>query len=131
ALRTHRKVQTAERLLMGDRWPARWATLVFVTTNGTPIDPSNLRRMVGQVAVDAGIEGKVNPYDLRHTATSLMAAAGQSAERLADLLGHRDTRMVFKHYRHAITSSVTTAAEYWAASDDTTDAAVWGASQGA
>ena len=30
----------------------------------------------------------LNPYDLRHT------AAGLSAERLADLLGDKDTRMV-------------------------------------
>jgi hypothetical protein len=57
----------------------------------------------------------LNPYDLWHTATSLISAAGLSAERLADLLGDKDTRMVFGHYRHPVTSSVSVAAEYWGA----------------
>jgi len=113
ALRTHRLAQVEERLLMGDRWPLRWESLVFVTTNGTPLDPSNIRRVVGKLADEAGIEGSVTPYDLRHSATSLLAAAGHSADRLADLLGHRDTRMVWKHYRHVISESVDVAAEYW------------------
>lgn len=99
--------------MLGDHWPNKWSSLVFVSDNGTPINPSNLRRLVGRFAEEAGIEGVLTPYDLRHTATSLISAAGLSAERLADLLGHKDTRMVFEHYRHPITSSVSVAAEYW------------------
>ncbi len=113
ALKRHRAAQAEERLLMGDRWPLQWETLVFVTSNGTPLDPSNVRRLVAKLAAEAGIDGNVAPYDLRHTATSLMSAAGHSAEKLADLLGHRDTRMVFKHYRHPVTASVDVAADYW------------------
>lgn len=115
ALRDHRKRTAEERLLMGDRWPARWQSLVFVSENGTPLDRSNTRRMVNALAKEAGIEGTLNPYDLRHTATSLISAAGLSAERLADLLGHKDTRMVFNHYRHPVTASVSTTAEFWGA----------------
>ena len=99
----------------GDRWPARWGSLLFDSENGTPINPSNLRRLIGRFAQDAGIDGVLNPYDLWHTATSLISAAGLSAERLADLLGDKDTRMVFGHYRHPVTSSVSVAAEYWGA----------------
>lgn len=113
ALRRHRKAQASERLLMAGRWPLRWESLVFVTSNGTPLDPSNVRRLVAKLARDAGIEGTVAPYDLRHSATSLLAAAGHSADRLADLLGHQDTRMVWKHYRHSINESVEVAADYW------------------
>lgn len=113
ALRRHRIASNEERLLMGDRWPLEWSNLVFVTTNGTPLDPSNVRRLVARLAKDAGIEGTVTPYDLRHSATSLLAAAGHSADSLADLLGHRDTRMVWKHYRHVISESVDVAADYW------------------
>ena len=101
--------------MMGDRWPAKWGSLLFVSENGTPINPSNLRRLIGRFAQDAGIDGVLNPYDLRHTATSLISAAGLSEERLADLLGDKDTRMVFGHYRHPVTSSVSVAAEYWGA----------------
>jgi len=116
SLKRHRKAQATERVLMGDRWPADWEALVFVTSNGTPIDPSNLRRLVAGLAEEAGLKDGLAPYDLRHTATSLLSAAGQSAERLADLLGHRDTRMVHRHYRHPVTAAVTTAAEYdWTA----------------
>jgi integrase len=35
ALRSHRKTQNEERLLMGDRWPSKWADLVFVSEAGT------------------------------------------------------------------------------------------------
>jgi integrase len=115
ALRDHRKTSAEELLLLGDRWPKKWGSLVFVSENGTPLNPSNLRRLIRRFAEDAGIEGPLTPYDLRHTATSLISAAGLSAERLADLLGHKDTRMVFQHYRHPVTSSVSVAAEYWGA----------------
>ena len=71
ALREHRKRQVEERLLMGDRWPAEWSDLAFVSEVGTPLIPSNLRRLVSNLATEAGIEGRVTPYDLRHTATSL------------------------------------------------------------
>ena len=68
--------------------------------------------MIQRMAAAAGIEGPVNPYDMRHTATTLMSDL-MSAEKLADLLGHRDTTMVHGHYRHPDTASITTAVEYW------------------
>lgn len=75
-LRRHRTAQAQERLLMADRWPFAWQDLVFITTNGTPIGPTNLRRIVSGLAVEAGIEELVTPYTLRHSATSLLSAAG-------------------------------------------------------
>ena len=81
--------------------------------NGTPLDSANIRRVVRRLAVQAGIEGSVTPYDLRHSMTTLAAEAGMSADALADLLGHKDTRMVWNHYRHRDGMVVATAAEYW------------------
>ena len=112
ALRRHRAAQIEERLLMGGRWPLRWEDRVFITTNGTPIGPTNLRRVISRMAVEAGIDGGFTPYDLRHTATSLLSASGVAPELLADLLGHRDTRMVFRHYRHPVTPTISTAANH-------------------
>ena len=106
ALREHRRAQAEEKLLMGDRWPVEWSDLVFVSEAGTPLIPSNLRRLISKLAARAGIEGKVTPYDMRHTATSLLSAAGVAPELLADLLGHRDTRMVHRHYRHQVSPSI-------------------------
>jgi integrase len=111
ALRMHRKVLAEEKLLMGDRWPARWSDLVFVTTNGTPLSPPNLRRLISRLAGEAGIEGKLTPYDLRHSATSLLSAAGVAPELLADQLGHMDTRMVHRFYRHPVSPTITVAAD--------------------
>lgn len=112
ALRSHRKAHLEERLLAGSRWPGRWEGLVFVTENGTPLDPANVRRSVARMAKAAGIEGVVTPYDLRHTATSILSAAGVAPELLADLLGHVDTRMVFRHYRHPVTPTIDVAAAH-------------------
>jgi integrase len=97
---------------MGPLWPATWEGLVFVTQNGTPIDPSNLRRIVTAMAAEAGIDGRVTPCDLRHTATSVLSVAGVAPELLADLLGHVDTRMVFRHYRHPVTPTIDVAAAH-------------------
>ena len=112
ALRDHRRRQIEERLLAGPLWPTQWEELVFTTQNGTPVDPSNLRRLVAHLAIDAGVEGRVTPYDLRHTATSLLSASGVAPELLADLLGHVDTRMVFRHYRHPVTPTIDVAADH-------------------
>ena len=95
-----------------DTWPARWRSLVFVSTAGTPLGPNNLRRWFRQLSDEAEL-GRVTPADLRTTATSLISEGGMSAERLADMLGHKDTRMVFKHYRQPVKESISTAAEHW------------------
>lgn len=89
-----------------------WSDLAFVSEAGTPLIPSNLRRFVSTLAAEAGIEGKVTPYDLRHSATSLLSASGVAPEVLADLLGHVDTRMVHKHYRHPVTPTISVARDH-------------------
>ncbi|MGH8925312.1 MAG: tyrosine-type recombinase/integrase [Acidimicrobiia bacterium] len=60
----------------------------------------------------AGIDGSVTPYDLRHTATSVLSATDVAPELLADLLGHVDNRMVFRHYRHPVTPTINVAAKH-------------------
>lgn len=112
SLRDHRKRQAEERLLMGDLWPMKWQDLVFVTQNGTPISPANARRTVRKLAAEAGIDGPVTPYDLRHSATSLLSEAGVAPEMLADLLGHVDTRMVHRFYRHPVSPTIRVAADH-------------------
>ncbi|MGH9167538.1 MAG: tyrosine-type recombinase/integrase [Acidimicrobiia bacterium] len=95
-----------ERLTAGARWSAKWEGLVFVTPNGLPLDPANVRRIVRRIAGAAGIDGSVTPYNLRHTATSVLSATGVAPELLTDLLGHVDTRMVLRHYRHPVTPTI-------------------------
>lgn len=82
---------------------------MFATSIGTPINPSNLRRCIAELTEGAGI-GQWTPKELRHSAGSLLSAAGVSLERIADLLGHVDTRMLERVYRHPVTKTVDAAA---------------------
>lgn len=107
-LRAHRTAQLAERIAAAD-WNPDDPGLVFTTRTGHPIDAANLRRLVREVAARAEV-GHLTPYDLRHSATSVLSAAGVRNEHLADLLGHVDTRMVERHYRHRLGDSVAVAA---------------------
>lgn len=111
ALTSHRSRYNEERRLSED-WPDEWKDLVFVTSNGTPLDRTGTRRVLQRMAAAAGIEGNVTSYDLRHTATTLLSET-ISAEQLADLLGHKDTAMVHGHYRHPDTTKITAAVDYW------------------
>jgi integrase len=106
-LRQHRRQQAVERSEHGG-WPAEWAGLVFTTTHGTPVDARNVRPQLDGIAKRAGL-GHVSPYALRHSACSLMCADGVALERVADVLGHTDTQMVSRHYRHQLGPSITAA----------------------
>jgi integrase len=101
ALGRHRQEQS----MSAAAGPEEWRELVFTSAAGTPIDPSNLRRLVKDVADRAAI-GHLAPYDLRHTAASLLSDAGVPNHELADLLGHTTTRRVEVHYRHRLTETI-------------------------
>jgi integrase len=111
ALRRRRDFQRLERAAAGLDWSEQWAPeeLVFTTTNGTPIDASNLRRYLRSALRRAKLD-RLTPYELRHTAASLLSDEGQPMERVADLLGHDGVRMLSEVYRHAVTPTVDVAA---------------------
>ncbi len=101
ALQEHRKRQEEEQLRVGSVWSTEWPDLIFTTENGTPIDPSNLRRLLRKLSRRAGLEQHVIPYVFRHTTTSLLIDAGVSVEAVADVLGDRPVT-VLRHYRHRV-----------------------------
>jgi integrase len=104
ALQAHRLRQVAERLEAGPMWSTT-DDLVFCTNVGTPISPSNLRRSFAKVTEAAGL-GAWHPHELRHSAASIMSAAGLPLERVADVLGHDGTRMTALVYRHAVSPTI-------------------------
>jgi integrase len=106
ALRAHRRRQIEDRLQAGSTWVDN--DLVFCTTIGTAIDPSNLRREFSAMTTAAGL-GHWTPNELRHSAASLLSATGVPLEHIADVLGHDGTRMTAVVYRHAVTPTVTAA----------------------
>lgn len=107
ALRQHRARQQARQEVMGEQWQD--LGLVFPTGRGTLLDPANLRRALGTVTERAGL-GHWHPHELRHSAASLLSAAGVPLEEVADVLGHASTRVTSATYRHRTTPTVESAA---------------------
>lgn len=97
ALWIQRSRQNQERLAAGPCWDDHG--LVLANELGRPWNPRNFRRDFQAATARAGL-GRVPPYAMRHTAVTLLSHAGVPAERIADLAGHRDTRMVERVYRH-------------------------------
>lgn len=100
--------QSAHRLTAGADWHD--LDLVISTRTGRPIHPRNFRRDFARLTERAGL-GPWTPYELRHSAVSLLSAAGVPIEELADLAGHRDSRMTQTVYRHRLVDSVDAGAE--------------------
>jgi integrase len=61
--------------------------------------PSTVRAELA-AACEAADVPAITPNELRHTAATLMANAGLPPHQVADILGHRSTRMVDAVYRH-------------------------------
>jgi len=107
ALRERRQFQADEQAAAGAQWSDHWAAeqLVFTTATGRPVDASNLRRYFRRVCKAAGI-GRWTPYEMRHSAASLLSEAGVPLEHVADVLGHNGTRMAALVYRHVLAPTV-------------------------
>ncbi len=72
--------------------------VVFSSSKGFPIDEKNFcNRVWKPMLEDLGIPYR-RPYDTRHTAATLMLAAGESPEWIANQLGHSNTKMLFSVY---------------------------------
>jgi integrase len=98
ALEAHKRQQKKDRLA-APVWEEHG--LVFTSVIGTPFDPSNFRRLVSKIGEDAEV-GHLSPNELRHTAASLLVDAGTQPQIVADMLGHRDMRMLAQTYRHKV-----------------------------
>ncbi len=132
ALECQRWLQGRARCQAGAGWTE--FGLVFTTSTGTAIDPSYLRRTFARLCRRAGL-GYWTPRSLRHSAASLLSAAGVPIEQVADLFGHVDTRMVERHYRHQTKPSVDAAvgpmeALFPAEDDDDDNGAAKGSAEG-
>jgi integrase len=102
-LRAQRKL-VAELKLASRVWATGDQDLIFPTANGLPWDPSNVRDELARICAGAGL-WRVRPYELRHSCASILNDRGVPLERIADLLGHVDTTMVSRVYRHRVRPS--------------------------
>lgn len=62
---------------------------IFVTRTGTPLDRSNIWRMLKELCVSAGVsKEKVFPHNFRHLFARTYYSLQKDIVRLADILGH-------------------------------------------
>ena len=79
---------------------------MFTNAVGSPTDPPKVRAEFNHIIAAAELGDGWTPNMLRHSAASLMSDAGIPLERIADQLGHKDTRMLANHYRHQIRPTI-------------------------
>jgi len=71
---------------------------VFHTARGNPIDVVNFTNRVWYPLLRLLDLKKRPPYQMRHTAATLMLASGENPEWIAATLGHTSTEMLFRVY---------------------------------
>ena len=98
-LKGHRAACQAYRLAVEK--PLTLDDLVFVTPEGTPIDPCVLSHAFGKLVKQAGLEG-VRFHDCRHTFASLMLLRKVSPKIVSEMLGHASASFTMDTYQHII-----------------------------
>lgn len=98
-LESWKEEQADLRCYAGQAWTER--DLIVTTTRGTAINRNNLIRSLHRLCKQLNIEPAISPYELRHTAISLQADAGQSSWEIADWAGTSE-RMISDVYRHRL-----------------------------
>jgi integrase/recombinase XerD len=64
------------------------------------ITESGVGQMVSLAGADAGIEKRVYPHILRHTAATWMLTSGMNPIEVANVLGHSSLAMIYRVYSH-------------------------------
>ncbi len=100
ALRQHRLRQLEERVKMGPIW--RENDLVFCNTIGGAIHKSNFRRQSFARIVQAAGVPYIRPYDMRHTAATLLLLAGIHPKVVSEMLGHSSVTITLTIYSHVL-----------------------------
>lgn len=98
ALQEHKRKQLEEWLAAGR--PGE-AAMVFVRPDGRPYHGSKLTTLLYPILARLKLP-KVACHDLRHSAATILYAAGVPLEAIADMLGHSTTRVTGDLYRHRV-----------------------------
>lgn len=107
-LRKHLDDQQQERISAGDLWHENG--LIFTTSLGTPIDPSNLRRDFRRMLKDAGLPS-FRFHSLRHTSASLLLNNNIPPIVVSRRLGHSKASITMDVYAHLLPNMQSEAAE--------------------
>lgn len=110
SLQAHRDRQGLEIVRAGDRWRGgEWQHLVFPTTIGTPLDPSNVLKQYRDMLELAGIDSKRRIHDLRHTCGTMLARLGVHPREAQEVLRHAQIATTLAIYTHVSSEGVKSA----------------------
>jgi integrase len=99
AQRRHQNFQLVERQVAGNSWKEN--DMIFPSSTGTPMDPSNLYHNFKKLLLEAGLPD-IRFHDLRHTAATLMLQQGTHPKVVQERLGHSDISMTLNTYSHVL-----------------------------
>lgn len=77
--------------------------LVFPSSTGTPIEPTNLNRRFKKLLRNASLP-QYRFHELRHTHASLLLLQGTHPQIVSERLGHSDIATTLRLYSHVIPS---------------------------
>jgi integrase len=98
-LRKHQNLQSGEIRKSGETWKENG--MIFPSTIGTPMDPSNLYHHFKNLLKETGLPN-IRFHDLRHTAATLMLQQGVHPKIVQERLGHADISMTLSTYSHVL-----------------------------
>jgi integrase len=107
-LRRHKALQARRRLALGDAWNDTGT--VFDDGAGSHLRPDRVSKTFTRLAAAAGLQ-RIRFHDLRHTAASLMLAAGVPAKVASERLGHATISITLDTYSHLLPGLSEDAAE--------------------
>jgi integrase len=108
-LKAQRVRQAEHALAAGRYWSGTFhddhgdqVALVFTDEAGRPLPAHRLNDALTRFARTAGIDARVTPHVLRHSAASLMIAEGMDIAAVAAVLGHASPAVTTSVYAHAL-----------------------------
>ncbi len=97
SLKTHQERQQEERGAAGTGWTD--SGLVFTTSKGRPLDPTNLTRRFRCLLHSAGLR-TIRFHDFRHSTATLLLEQGIDLVVIKELLGHAHIGVTAGVYAH-------------------------------
>lgn len=90
--------RTGEILSEWARWRAPLRPFFYNLRTGTALTPNGLRNIIRGMAVEAGVEGRVNPHSFRHAFAREYILNGGDLATLSRLMGHRQVSTTVGYY---------------------------------
>lgn len=113
SLRSWRRQQNEDRLLMGSGWQGSH-DLIATEADGTPIHPQVLSRRFKAMLKAHGLP-QIRLHDVRHSYATAALAAGVPVKVLSERLGHAEIGVTLRVYAHVLKGDDQQAAELSAA----------------